>query len=119
MKIEWVPNWWWSIRRQRIEAWASSNRGGSAQSTFQPALKRSAPLLRSANIWAMSSWSRWRTLTRKWVTPPKGAWTDAARFMQMRRLGGSIEIEETAVAGMALGSPPHPTEITVPLEATP
>ena len=118
MKIEWVPNWWWSIRRQRIEAWASSSLGGRAQSTFQPALKRSAPLLRSANIWAMSAWSRWRTLTRKWVTPPNGAWTEAARLMQMSRLGGSIEIDETAVAVIPIGAPSTQIEITFTVEAT-
>src|SRR4051812_31172308 len=117
MKIEWVPNWWWSVRRQRIEAWASSRRGALPQSRSQPDRKRKPCWSRSANIAAIASWSRWRTLTRKWDMPPIGAWTLAVRLMQMRRLGGSSDSDDTAVAVTPMGWPSTQIEITFTVEA--
>jgi hypothetical protein len=67
---------------------------------------------------AIASWSRWRTLTRKWVTSSIEPWSEAARLMQTSRLGGSSDNGDIAVAVMPLGWPPTQRVMTLTVEAT-
>ena len=84
-----------------------------------PAFREAQGLVaRSAKIRAISSWSRWRTLTRKCDTSSIDPCIVAVRLMQTSRLGGSTEIEDMAVAVMPIGVPPTQMVMTLTVEAT-